>query len=104
VRFPVGVSMCFETYHFSTGEFVSIKELVEKIANLNGVSIDSFSQDGPDRPGKDAAYFMDCEKAKTELGWTPLISLENGLQQSIDWVIGNFDVLKDLPQNYNHSP
>lgn len=38
-----------------------------------------------DRPGHDRRYALDCEKIKTELGWRPEISLEDGLRQTIDW-------------------
>lgn len=38
-----------------------------------------------DRPGHDRRYAMDCNKIETELGWKPLIPLEQGLRQTIDW-------------------
>jgi dTDP-glucose 4,6-dehydratase len=38
-----------------------------------------------DRPGHDRRYALDCDKIKTELGWRPEISLEDGLRQTIDW-------------------
>jgi dTDP-glucose 4,6-dehydratase len=38
-----------------------------------------------DRPGHDRRYALDCKKIETELGWKPLIPLEQGLRQTIDW-------------------
>jgi dTDP-glucose 4,6-dehydratase len=38
-----------------------------------------------DRPGHDRRYALRCEKMRVELGWKPMISLENGLRQTIDW-------------------
>jgi dTDP-glucose 4,6-dehydratase len=38
-----------------------------------------------DRPGHDRRYALDCSKIEKELGWKPAISLEEGLQQTIDW-------------------
>lgn len=42
-----------------------------------------------DRPGHDQRYAIDCEKAESELGWSPQVSFEEGLQATIDWYIEN---------------
>ncbi len=44
-----------------------------------------------DRPGHDRRYALDCSKITQELGWRPLISLDEGLQQTIDWYLANAD-------------
>jgi dTDP-glucose 4,6-dehydratase len=38
-----------------------------------------------DRPGHDRRYALKCKKIERELGWKPLISLEEGLRQTIHW-------------------
>jgi dTDP-glucose 4,6-dehydratase len=38
-----------------------------------------------DRPGHDRRYALNCDKMERELGWKPVISLEDGLRQTIDW-------------------
>lgn len=38
-----------------------------------------------DRPGHDRRYALNCEKIKVELGWTPAISLEDGLRRTVAW-------------------
>jgi dTDP-glucose 4,6-dehydratase len=38
-----------------------------------------------DRPGHDRRYALNCEKIKDELGWRPLIPLEDGLRETISW-------------------
>lgn len=45
----------------------------------------------PDRPGHDERYAMDCTKLKRELGWSPTISLTEGLRETIAWYIDNPD-------------
>lgn len=38
-----------------------------------------------DRPGHDLRYSIDNSKIKNELGWTPSVKLENGLEKTIRW-------------------
>jgi len=38
-----------------------------------------------DRPGHDRRYALSCQKMKDHLGWTPRISLDEGIRQTIDW-------------------
>ncbi len=38
-----------------------------------------------DRPGHDRRYAIDFSKIKRELGWTPTISFEEGIERTIEW-------------------
>ncbi|MDY7022830.1 MAG: dTDP-glucose 4,6-dehydratase [Cyanobacteriota bacterium] len=40
-----------------------------------------------DRPGHDRRYAIDATKIKTELGWAPLVTVEEGLRQTIGWFL-----------------
>jgi dTDP-glucose 4,6-dehydratase len=42
-----------------------------------------------DRPGHDRRYAIDPGRAEGELGWRPALSIENGLQATIDWYLAN---------------
>jgi dTDP-glucose 4,6-dehydratase len=42
-----------------------------------------------DRPGHDRRYALDCKKAEEELGWKPMISLDEGLRQTVKWYESN---------------
>jgi len=42
-----------------------------------------------DRPGHDRRYALNCKKIEDELGWKPLISLDEGLRQTIHWYKSN---------------
>ena len=42
-----------------------------------------------DRPGHDYRYAIDCIKLKTELGWSPQHSFEQGLKETVQWYIKN---------------
>lgn len=42
-----------------------------------------------DRPGHDLRYAIDPTKIKTELGWEPETSFEEGIQQTVKWYLSN---------------
>jgi len=46
-----------------------------------------------DRPGHDRRYALNCKKIEDELGWKPLISLDEGVRQTIHWYKSNGDWL-----------
>lgn len=42
-----------------------------------------------DRPGHDRRYAINFSKIKTELGWQPSVSLEEGLAKTVEWFKAN---------------
>ncbi|WP_374016604.1 dTDP-glucose 4,6-dehydratase [Paenibacillus thiaminolyticus] len=42
-----------------------------------------------DRPGHDLRYAIDPAKTESELGWTPSVSLAEGMKQTISWYVNN---------------
>lgn len=57
-----------------------------------------------DRPGHDLRYAIDASKINRELGWSPSVTFEEGLSQTIDWFLANADWLDHVTsgdyQNY----
>jgi dTDP-glucose 4,6-dehydratase len=49
-----------------------------------------------DRPGHDRRYALTCEKMEKHLGWKPVIPLEEGLRQTIDWYRTNHKWMADI--------
>ena len=91
-----------ESYHLSTDQHVSIRSLVELICLKMGADFKNLVEVSPDRPGKDAAYLLDSAKAKGEFDWKPKVSLEHGIDETIEWVQSNFDDLVKEPMAYIH--
>lgn len=93
-----------EIYHFSTARNISIRALVQMIADQLRVSFEEHVEIVGERPGKDAAYLLDSSKAKTTLGWNDQIALEQGIAETIRWVQDNLEALKNEPAEYQHKP
>ena len=42
-----------------------------------------------DRPGHDARYAIDPSRIRTELGWRPSVTLDEGLRKTVRWYLDN---------------
>ena len=42
-----------------------------------------------DRPGHDARYAIDPSRIRDELGWRPSVTLEEGLEKTVQWYLDN---------------
>ena len=93
-----------EVYHFSTSRTISIRDVVVLICKKMNVSFEDIVEVSGERPGKDAAYLLDSSRARYKLGWTDKINLEDGIDETIEWINSNFETLKKEPLEYIHKP
>ena len=93
-----------ETFHISTNEIVTVRELVERICRKLDVRFADNVEIVGDRLGKDAAYMLDSSKLRKTLGWTDRVSLDQGLDECIAWVKQNLAELRKQPLDYVHKP
>ena len=49
-----------------------------------------------DRPGHDQRYAIDPSRIRNELGWRPSVTLDEGLEQTVQWYLDNEDWWKPL--------
>lgn len=91
-----------DTYHISTNQLLSINQIVEKCVKMLGISSTDLIEMSPDRPGKDHAYKLDSSKLRTELDWVDTVSIETGLEQTLNWVQNNLEELIQFPREYRH--
>ena len=77
-----------QTYCLGGNSEITNIDLTKEILGLMGKS-ENMIEFVKDRPGHDLRYAMDYTKAKNELGWEPLVTLEDGLKQTIEWYKNN---------------
>lgn len=75
-----------EVYHFGGQSERRNLEIVERIADRVAGHRGLITQVA-DRPGHDWRYAMDIGKSARELGWSPQVELEDGLEATIDWYL-----------------
>ncbi|MFV0299751.1 MAG: dTDP-glucose 4,6-dehydratase, partial [Paracoccus sp. (in: a-proteobacteria)] len=51
-----------------------------------------------DRPGHDLRYAIDPGRIRTELGWRPSVTVEEGLARTVDWYLANEDWWRPLTE------
>lgn len=86
-----------ETYNVGGNNEVKNIDLVRHICTL----MDEMATDLPvrpseklitfvkDRPGHDRRYAIDATKIRTELGWIPSVTVEEGLRRTVRWYLDN---------------
>ena len=85
---------CMEKYdeeghiNVGTGEDVTIKELAETIADVVGFT-GGFEWD-TDKPNGTPRKVMNVDRIKS-LGWEPKLSLKEGIKQTYEWYLKNYD-------------
>ncbi len=92
-----------ELYHLSPDQGVEVRQVVRTICERLGRRFEDATRAVDERPGQDAAYIIDSTKARTELGWKPTISLEEGLTDVVDWVNENWAAIQAQPLEYRHA-
>ena len=69
-------------YHLGTGVGASVNELFDRLAALTGYSRPR--RHGPPLPGEVYKIALNAERAQRELGWTPRVTLDEGLRLTVE--------------------
>ncbi len=89
-------------YHLSPERGYSISDVVRKICEKMGYDFKSSTIPVSERLGQDAKYVIDSTKARSELGWRPTISFDEGLDEVIRWIEENWEEIQKEPLEYIH--
>ena len=79
----------FKLYTAGLGQAISVTELVKKVIKHSGENL-TISYD-TSKPSIKTSLFLDCSKAKQELGWEPKISLDEGIEKTMAWYKEHYD-------------
>ncbi len=72
------------TFDLGSGILVSIRSIVQQLTNLVNPQIQPLFGALPDRP-VEKVRVADTSYTQDKLGWQPLISLEKGLETTVNW-------------------
>lgn len=72
-------------YNAGSKEPVTMRHLVELVAEEMGIPFDTLVEMTPGRAGEDAQYWLDSSRIKAELGWEPKIGLREGVRDMVEW-------------------
>lgn len=91
-----------QAFNFSTGQPVSVSEIVAKIQRLMGCQhIEAEVQNTAE--GEIPSQYLSSARANGILGWHPQFTLEQGLVETISWYRGYFGV-QERPQPAGQYP
>ncbi|NQV90348.1 dTDP-glucose 4,6-dehydratase [Candidatus Uhrbacteria bacterium] len=77
-----------EVYNIGTGFREPNLDITQKLLELTDRGQDAIEY-VEDRPGHDRRYAINSNKLRTELGWAPQVSFEEGLAKTVEWYRAN---------------
>jgi dTDP-glucose 4,6-dehydratase len=92
-----------ETYNIGGNNEWKNIDLVKFLCKIMDKKLDRQEQESEqlitfvgDRAGHDFRYAIDSSKLMNELGWSPSVTFEQGLERTVDWYLNNQEWLKHV--------
>lgn len=92
-----------EVYNFGGDSERTNMELTTELLRLLDKP-QSLIQHVEDRLGHDRRYAIDFRKATRELGWTPQVTFEQGLEETIDWYLSHPEWIESIQSGRYRQP
>jgi UDP-glucose 4-epimerase len=70
-------------FNLGSGQGTSINQIFDQLKTITGYKLERIH--GPAKDGETRRIYLDANKARDELGWTPTIDLDTGLQKTVDY-------------------
>jgi nucleoside-diphosphate-sugar epimerase len=74
----------FFILNIGSGKSISVKKLTTMILSISGVKNKRIKYDNS-KPSVKTSVSLDCSKAKSLLGWSQKVSIEEGIKKTISW-------------------
>ena len=87
-------------YNAGVNEPYTMKELIVKITKIMNIDFDKNVNIVPGRKFEDSKYWIDSSKINKELGWKAKMSIDDGLEDTINWVKKYFEELSKEDLNF----
>lgn len=72
-----------EIYNLGCGKGTTVNELFLRLKEIVGYERDAVH--GPPKAGETFRIYLDATKAERELGWSPMVDLEEGLRRTVEF-------------------
>jgi len=72
-------------YNAGPENSMPIRDIVAKVAEVLKVPFEKLCEVTEGRAGEDSNYWLDSSEIKADLGWRPRITLDEGVQDLVDW-------------------
>tara|TARA_B100000945_G_scaffold320932_1_gene332829 strand:- start:22 stop:1017 length:996 start_codon:yes stop_codon:yes gene_type:complete len=89
-----------KVYNAGPEKPTSIKEVVERVSKAMKIPFENICEMSEDRLGQDSRYWLDSSLIKKDVGWTPMIGWDEGLEEMVGWGRQYEDKIKDWPVDY----
>ncbi|MFC1903346.1 NAD-dependent epimerase/dehydratase family protein [Chloroflexota bacterium] len=80
----------FELFNAGCGSSISVNDMVKKIIEHSGKTLKI--EHDLSKPSLKTKFCVDIEKAKKVLGWSPKVTLDEGVLETIKWYKSNFNM------------
>lgn len=90
------------TFHLTVDSPRTVADVVRMVCDQMDAEYDEVVRVVGERLGQDAWYRLDVSRSEAELGWSPRVSFEQGVAETVEWVRRGWHEIRDEPLEYIH--
>ena len=94
-RYLIGGNNCIQNIEMAK----NICKILDEVKPLDNKKYGSLIKFVEDRPGHDQRYSIDSSKIQNILGWSPKITFQDGLKETVNWYVNNKKIWEKIIRN-----